>query len=220
MDAVRDLIRKKIDEKGLDLADLSRHVGKNHAYIHQFLNRGSPRVLPEDVRERLAPRLGLIPDDLRPKGAQSLPSAPAIPNFFAASKGGPDRMPVLGTAEGGDDGSFSWNGDIVDFTPRPAYLMGAPQAYAIYVAGASMAPRYEPGELLYVHPGRPVTIGCYVLVQLTPRAEGEPPRAFLKRLAKKTGTKMVLEQFNPAKTFDVQSKDVVSVHRIVGSGDY
>jgi len=82
-----------------------------------------------------------------------------------------------------------------------------------------MVPRYFPGELIYVHPGKPVTIGSFVLVQARARATGEPPRAVIKRLAKRSPTKLVLEQFNPPRSFDVQLKDVLSVHRIMGSGE-
>jgi phage repressor protein C with HTH and peptisase S24 domain len=56
-------------------------------------------------------------------------------------------------------------------------------------------------------------------VQLRAKAEGEPPPALVKRLAKKTGVKYVLEQFNPPRTFDIQIAEVVSIHRIVGSGE-
>src|SRR5260370_23417011 len=80
-----------------------------------------------------------------------------------------------------------------------------------------MEPRYHPGELIFMHPGRPITAGCYVMVQLRAKAEGEPPPALVKRLAKKTGIKYVLEQFNPPRTFDIQIAERVSIHRIVAS---
>jgi len=41
----------------------------------------------------------------------------------------------------------------------------------------------------------------------------------IKRLAKRTGAKIVLEQFNPPKTFEIKSADMVSIHRVVGSGE-
>jgi phage repressor protein C with HTH and peptisase S24 domain len=57
------------------------------------------------------------------------------------------------------------------------------------------------------------------MVQLRAKAEGEPPPALVKRVAKKTGVKYVLEQFNPPRTFDIPIAEVVSIHRIVGSGE-
>jgi phage repressor protein C with HTH and peptisase S24 domain len=70
-----------------------------------------------------------------------------------------------------------------------------------------------------IHPGKPVTPGAFVLVQRQPKNEGEPPLAVVKRLVKRTSTKTVLEQFNPQKTFEIRNDDIVSIHRVVGSGE-
>ncbi len=54
-------------DRGESLRGLSRHVGRNDAYLQQFVTRGTPRRLPEDVRRRLAQRLAI---DERLLGAQ------------------------------------------------------------------------------------------------------------------------------------------------------
>lgn len=128
-----------------------------------------------------------------------------------------DRIPMLGIAEGGDDGWSLWNGDVIETVPMPPELVGVTNGYGVYCVGVSMVPRYLPGESLYVHPGKPVLIGSFVIVQVKPKNDGDPPRALIKQLVKKTGTKIVLEQFNPSKQFDILLKDVVSVHVIVGT---
>jgi phage repressor protein C with HTH and peptisase S24 domain len=58
-----------------------------------------------------------------------------------------------------------------------------------------------------------------VLVQLTPTEDGTPPPALIKRLVKRMTTKIVLEQFNPSKTFEIAVKDVLTIHKVVGSGE-
>ena len=142
------------------------------------------------------------------------------PTFTQIPGGDPrDTIPVMGVSEGGEDGQSLWNGEAVDYIQRPPSLANAPHGYATFVVGSSMEPRYMPGETIYVHPGKPVTIGCFVLVQLRPKNDGEPPPALVKRLAKKTGSKLILEQFTPPKPFDVPLAEVVSVHRIVGSAE-
>ncbi|MEO8894720.1 MAG: S24 family peptidase [Rhizomicrobium sp.] len=130
-----------------------------------------------------------------------------------------ERVPVLGMAECGPDGWSLWNGDIIDTIPRPMNLVGAPRAYAVYIVGDSMEPRYYSGELAHVHPGKPVTIGAFVLVQIRPEHEGDTPKAVVKRLIKRTGSKIVLEQYNPVKKFEIKTDDIVSIHRVVGSGE-
>ena len=143
--------------------------------------------------------------------------APAKP--LGARAATPERLKVLGMAECGPDGWSLWNGDVIDMIERPASLNGVPSAYAVYVVGASMEPRYHPGELVHIHPGKPLTVGAYVLVQRRPKNDGDPPLAVIKRLARRTGNKIVLEQFNPPRTFEIRNDDIVSIHRVVGSGE-
>lgn len=81
-----DIQRKRILElvahrdPPTDLKKASLACGKNHAYLHQFINRGTPRKLPEDVRHALAGHLGVDEAALRPEpGAASLSSSTRRP---------------------------------------------------------------------------------------------------------------------------------------------
>ena len=55
----RQIIRDRAAARGLSLASLSVLAGRNVAYMGQYLDRGSPRVLPEDVRLHVAMALDL-----------------------------------------------------------------------------------------------------------------------------------------------------------------
>ncbi|HEX8238841.1 MAG TPA: S24 family peptidase [Allosphingosinicella sp.] len=48
-----------LKERGEDFAGLSRLIGKNPAYIQQFIKRGTPRKLDEDDRRTIARYLGV-----------------------------------------------------------------------------------------------------------------------------------------------------------------
>ena len=56
-------IRKRLDElireRGQDYAQVSRLIGRNPAYIQQFIKRGVPRRLSEEDRHRLASYFGI-----------------------------------------------------------------------------------------------------------------------------------------------------------------
>lgn len=214
---MRELVRERLTERNLSMKEASERMKLNHAYMQQYLEYGKPRDLPERVREKLGPLLGVEPNQLR-----SDPPTQALVKQQPYVKLPPidprDKIPVMGIGEGGRGGWSIWNGEIVDRIPRPASLENCPNGYAVYVVGSSMEPRYYAGEAIYVHPGRPVTVGSFVLVQLRPLADGEPPAALIKRLVKKTGVKYILEQFNPPQNFDIPIGDVVSIHKIVGSG--
>ncbi|MEQ8332302.1 S24 family peptidase [Nisaea sp.] len=75
-----DLQRKRILElvahcdPPTDLKKASLACGKNHAYLHQFINRGTPRKLPEDTRHALARHLGVDEAVLRPEREASVPA--------------------------------------------------------------------------------------------------------------------------------------------------
>lgn len=129
------------------------------------------------------------------------------------------RLAILGMAEGGPDGWSLFNGDLIETVPMPANLVGVKGAYGVYVVGDSMSPRYRPGEIAHIHPHKPLTIGAYVLVQKRPKAPGEPPLAVIKELVRRSGSKIVLAQINPPKTFELRTDEIVSIHRVVGSAE-
>jgi phage repressor protein C with HTH and peptisase S24 domain len=149
--------------------------------------------------------------------ARETHAAPA--NAIYSGERWPGDLRVLGMAECGPDGWSLWNGEVIEMTSRPPNLAGAMLAYAVYVVGDSMEPRYHSGELVYVHPGRPVDVGAYVLVQVKPRHDGDTPRAVVKRLLRRSATKVTLEQFNPKKAIELKASDILSMHRVVGSGE-
>lgn len=67
-DPVRERVLSVIEQRmpPTDLKKASLAIGKNHAYLHQFINRGTPRILPQETRLRLAEYLEIDPDLLLP----------------------------------------------------------------------------------------------------------------------------------------------------------
>jgi len=127
----------------------------------------------------------------------------------------PRNLPVRGTAVGGDDGDFEFNGDVVDYVRRPPGIAAARNAFAVYVTGGSMSPRFEAGELVFVHPDRPPVSGNDVLVELHGR-DGQPGACYIKRLLRRTPTKIVLQQFNPPRDdIEFTLKQIRVVYRIL-----
>ena len=203
-----DRVRERRRALGLSQPQLAKKVGGiTYQAIQQLEGGGGSRHLVPIARA-LGVTAEWLQDGVGPSPSKAAPLRP----------GSTDKLKVLGMAECGADGWSLWNGDVIDLIDRPASLVGVPNAYAVYVVGESMAPRYHPGEVVHIHPGRPVDVGAYVLVQRRGKA-GEPPLAVIKRLAKRTGAKITLEQFNPPRTFDIKASDIVSIHRVVGSGE-
>src|SRR5438270_4088142 len=68
---VREFLRLKLAERGMTMKQASERIGRNQAYLQQFLERGIPSALPEEARERLAEILAVPPDELRGAGGSA-----------------------------------------------------------------------------------------------------------------------------------------------------
>jgi SOS-response transcriptional repressor LexA len=218
MDAARSLIVSRVAELGLSLSELSLRVGKNHAYFQQFIKRNIPARLPEEVRERVAEILKIDEGQLRGVGSKSLPPVPAPNATLAGGVKIATWIPVYGHAVGGRDGEFILNGNKVTEVLAPANLSSVPDAYAVYVVGDSMEPRYFAGETVFVNPRLPISKGAFVVAQIAAGPEGAP-HAYVKRFVSQDARRLRLEQYHPKKILEFPSAKVVSVHRIIMSGD-
>jgi SOS-response transcriptional repressor LexA len=139
---------------------------------------------------------------------------------------GPDQakaVPLVGSAFGGEwsDGVEMTElhlAEVFDYLARPHSLAADAEAYAVEIIGDSMAPRYEPGERVFVSPKSPIRINDDVIVQL--KGEGRDQLAdrvtmvLIKRLVKRGPTFIELRQFNPELTFRVEMERVAAVHRV------
>jgi SOS-response transcriptional repressor LexA len=213
MDAPRKLLVDTLARRSdLDLKNLSLAIGRNHAYLQQYLMRGSPRELPESVRHGLAPLLGVSPDDLRSM------APPASGGLGGESRGSPLRtdradLPVYASAEGGG-GSIVITNEPIDYVRRPDPLLSVRDGYGCYVIGDSMSPAYEQGDLLLIHPGRPVRPGDDCVFVRDP-GDGSQ-HALVKRLLRIAPEKWRVRQFNPAKDFDLDRGQWQKAQLIVG----
>ena len=233
MDSVRELLVGRLAEIGETLKSASQKLGRNHAYLQQFVQRGTPARLPEDVRRDLASLLNVAEDALRGEapprrseraprdtgfreGAVREPLPPRNAALGSAVRLG--RIPLYGQAVGGTDGQFPLNGSLITEIAAPPSLAGVAGAYAVMVVGTSMEPRYFAGEAVFVNPRLPVRVGDFVVAQIAAH-EGEPPLAYVKRYVGQNEKSIRLEQLNPAKKLSFAADRVVSIHRIVMSGE-
>ena len=131
----------------------------------------------------------------------------------------PVDVPVYGTAVGGADSDFEMNGEVIDRVRRPAGLTNARNAFALYVVGTSMHPRYDEGDLIFVHPGRPALTGSDVVVELHAKDEFGRPKALLKTYRGKTPTLLLLAQLNPPAEIEIPLDEVKQVLRVLRTNE-
>lgn len=213
------------ERKGLSQAKLASLAGTSQPQIKR-LEDGS-RELTVAWAERLAPHLGVTAEQLLFPGRPAAVGGGSLEPDVDLSKadpapplhrfGGPRDVPVLGTAVGGgdEDGDFRFNGETIDYAPRPPGIANRKDVYCLYVENDSMYPRFDPGVRLYVDPHRPARAGDDVVVELVGAGEGEPGKGFIKRLVRKTPGRVILEQFNPPKQLEFDAQEVKSLHRVI-----
>ena len=133
----------------------------------------------------------------------------------------PKDVRVLGTAIGGNAGDFTLNGETIDYVRRPPSVGDPDLVFAIYLIGESMYPRYEDGDLVYVHTKIPPAIGRDVLVELHGSEKtSEPGPALVKRLVRRTTRKFILQQFNPPRSdIEIDVTQVKHIYRILSSAE-
>lgn len=216
-----DWIRDGLAKPGKTQRGLATALGVDPSAISRLL-AGTRQLRAAELPVVAAYLDARIPSGLTPELRRESTTALAAP-LRAPAQGARD-LPVMGTAIGGSAGQpagmFLMNGEIHDYVERPPSLHGVASAYAVYVSDTSMVPRYYPGETLHVHPGRAVVRGedTFVVVQLRPDTEGEPPRALVKQFSRQTADTLYLKQFNPASELAFPRDQVESLHLIIWAG--
>lgn len=155
-------------EQGHTLSALARLIGRNPAYLHQYLNRGSPRHLDEPDLLRIAEFLGVERDAIatrslaRPAG-QSSANAPTVSREDAYIS--VPRLPLEASAGPGSMGAEEISYDTFQFSKRWLREMGLDGAdlSAIRVEGDSMEPLLRSGDEIFVDRTRRTGEGVFVV---------------------------------------------------------
>jgi phage repressor protein C with HTH and peptisase S24 domain len=221
MDAI--WFQQALERAGLSQADLARHLRLAPSAISRMLKGERQMKLLEAVQtaaflavpqEEVLRRAGASvdlppPSDLPPNEP---PRRGRPPRVAAASAAGAraEPIPIRSAARGGGDQEMFLADGPIGYTPRPANLAGVRGAYAIYMVGDSMEPRYEQGWLLHVNPFKPPTRGRDVVVY----KKGDA--VLIKQFVRWDDDALVLRQLNPPQELRVPRADVIECHLVVG----
>lgn len=147
MDDLRKKIENLLKDRGISLASASIQIGKNSAYMHQFINKGSPVNLPEEQRVRLANILDVDEQELtnKPLFRGVLKTNPNVVNIdmldVSACCGSGNEItsePVIGT----------WQMPLVDY--KSMSLSSPENVKLIKATGDSMTPTVQDGDYVFV----------------------------------------------------------------------
>jgi hypothetical protein len=131
--------------RGVSLSALSAMLGRNAAYLQQFVRKGSPRKLEETDRRTLATFFGVDEGELGAPSAIRLAEQASdwidIPRLALGASAGPGTLPLDEAASGQLRFSQRW---LRKLGLDPAFLS------VIEVAGDSMEPGLRDGDEILV----------------------------------------------------------------------
>lgn len=205
------MLERLCAERGENLAALSRMIGRNDAYIQQYLRKGTPRLLKERERRTLAryfkvpeSLLGGLPDDIEAEFGELVPVL---------------RTEVRASAGAGTVSEHESTRPYFAFDPRwLRMLTGSPASKlsVIRVEGDSMAPTLNAGDDILVDladAADRLRDGIYVL-----RVDGA---LLVKRLAiHPVGRKVTVQSDNPAygDLPDCRLDEIDCIGRVIWAG--
>jgi hypothetical protein len=143
----RAALERLIEERGEDYAGLSRLLGRNPAYVQQYIKRGTPRRLAEDDRRLLARYFGVDDALLGGPGAERRGEAGLVrvPRLDVGASAGPGALAADERRLGRIGFDERWL--------RRLGLSEAERLSVIRVEGDSMAPTLHDGDEILVDRG-------------------------------------------------------------------
>ncbi|MAB45750.1 MAG: transcriptional regulator [Erythrobacter sp.] len=161
----RARLREIIREKGHSLSALARLIGRNPAYLHQYVGRGSPRHLDEPDLMKIAEFLGVdheviaTREIVRPRSSRMQDSGDTE-GFVQVP-----RLPLEASAGPGAFSAEEISYDAFQFSRRWLREMGLEGAdlTAIRVEGDSMEPLLRSGDEIFVDRNKRGGEGVFVV---------------------------------------------------------
>ena len=184
----RKALERLCAERGEDFAGLSRFLGKNPAYVQQFIRRGTPKRLGEEERRKLASYFGVPESTFGGPAGLDVPPAGLVPvnRVMVRASAGPGAIPGVEREQPYFAFDERWLKALTGSKQEDLSL--------IRVEGDSMAPTLNDGDDILVDRAgcsEPLRDGIYVL-----RVEDS---LLVKRLAiHPLGRRLTVQSDNPA----------------------
>jgi Predicted transcriptional regulator len=218
---IGEAIRLARKQRGKVMRNIAEHLGTDVAAVG---NWESGRNMPSTSNLlKVAAYLNIDPSALGRGEVQFNDSdePPGDAEFVTGAvpvAAGPMDVELMGIAVGGDDGDFTFNGEVAGYVRRPVGIAHLRNVFALHILSDSMVPRYDPGELIYVGGREPVP-GDHVVVEMFPDEGAKVGKAYVKKLVRRTASEIVVQQYNPAMEFTFNRYEVKNVWRVIPTAE-
>lgn len=203
--AMTNRIRELRRAKDMSMEQLGLAIGTDASTINKL----------EKGKTRLSDRwIGPIADALQVSKGELFEAPPTTATAQQPAASQIRQLPVYGLAAGSLAGQTVMTVEPIEFAPCPPGLVTVRDAYALMVKGSSMEPRYYAGDLIFIHPHRPVRPGDHAVIQVRKDPAGET-ETWIKRFRGETEKDVLTEQYNPPANMNFARKYVAAVHRVL-----
>lgn len=210
---VRERLREAMAARGRKPSELAVAAGYGKDLLRDFLATPPRQTgIGADKLARIAAELGVTMAWLGGEDADGAQRQ-------AASSEPAREIPVFGTAAGSINGAIAMSNEAIDWLPRPPGLKGARDVYALYVVGNSMEPRWRPGDVIFVHPHRPVRRGDHVVIQMRKTGAAETQSWVKEFIRTASNGDAVTRQYNPEAEMTFVKASVSAVHRVLTTNE-
>ncbi len=201
-------LRQARRRKRMTQLDLAKALDVSQSAVAQW---ESGRSFPS---EDVVPRLGKLLDiDIAPEEDRRKYGTRFLPGFEHR------LLPITGLPVREDPELVLLDGHQYGQIPAPPQLEAVPGATAVYARGHAMEPRYFPGELVYLRPGKAPNPGDFVFV--TFKAEGfAAPVGYIRQFLGEDSTHIRLRRLNPRDDHLLPREVLIGMNTIVGSGQF
>jgi len=184
--------------KNISISELARRIKMEPHTLRRYTRgEGEPKI---DLANKLAEVFGCMPSEVL--GLEQVTGNPI------------GKMPLYGPVAAGMFDGQTCMDRAIDHIGRPSFMISQENAYAVFVVGNSMEPRFKTGEVLFVDPDAPVRQGCDVVVQINNNGE---LTAVAKEFQSWDDDTLTLHQLNPDKVLKIDRKQITAVHSVQGT---
>lgn len=189
-------------KNNLSQSEISKHL-KISQGLYCRMERGS--VNPSKYLSKLTELLKAKPNEIYNQNEHA-----EIADVLHAEI--PQQLPVFGMPTIDGKGVYISN-KFASTTERPDYLKESPNAYACFVVGNYMQPRFNHGELIYVDPSKKVVMEDEVLISTFNK---DQEFAEIKCLISEEDNHFLCGTFDSDETTKYNKNDIGRLHSIVG----
>ncbi|KZK82997.1 Helix-turn-helix domain protein [Pseudovibrio sp. Ad13] len=216
---IKDRLKAAREKAGFaSAADAADALGiKTPTYTHHENGTRKPKA---EAIERYARFFGvsltwlMFGKDLAPTEPEQ--ARPTAKQHKIASLLTPFTVPVYGSISGRDEDYLEATGEALDQIGAPGSLMGIEGAFALYMPGSSMEPRYHEGETLFVNPKKLPRPGEYTAV--LHEKQGIPVWQVGRYERVESGFR-VLSRYNGSE-LRIPTDEIRAMHKIIATGEW